>query len=56
MVCEFFFQPCRYDGTRIPGKNPFTGKPAMVPRNAPLKTTELDAVQTVLDKAACRYW
>jgi hypothetical protein len=52
MQLEFFFQPCRYDGTKVEGRNPFTGENALIPNNEPLNSAESRAVKALLDKAA----
>lgn len=49
---EIWFQPCRYDGTvEGGGRNPFTGKPSNLPRNAPLTASEEKAVRAVIAAA-----
>jgi hypothetical protein len=51
MSFDIFFQPCRFTGSPVVKKNPFTGDPRSVLPNEPLSATELKAVQHVLKRA-----
>ena len=51
---EIWFRPCRYDGTLVNHRNPFTGEPIKVPRNAPLSAAEAKAVKALLQAAQAK--
>ncbi|HEY7158723.1 MAG TPA: hypothetical protein VH575_32565 [Gemmataceae bacterium] len=54
MSFDIFIQPCRFAGSPIVKRNPFTGEAQSVLPNEPLNTAELKAVQQVLKRAkAC---
>jgi len=48
---DIFFQPCRFTGSSVEQKNPFTGEVRSVLANEPLNSAELEAVRKVLWQA-----
>jgi hypothetical protein len=51
MSFDIFFQPCRYGGTTVEKKNPFTGQVQSSLVDEPLNAAESTAVRNVLSQA-----
>lgn len=51
---ELWFTTCRYDGSLIERRDPFSGKPIRVPRNTGLTKAEAARVRAILAEAKKR--